>query len=220
MKFERITMASRTDQTFYTEETTFRRMTMWFVYSVLRAAGSFEVVTPENLPESGAVILAPNHIANWDSVAVLSSLRQRPIYIMAKEELFKNKIMSFLLRHWGAYPVDRTGDAYWALRHSKTLIEGGKVLGIFPEGTRSLKGLIPGKAGMARMAIQFGLRVVPVAIEGTPYLFKRVFPRPRVRITVCPPIQADRSMTADELTERVMRTIADQLPLEMRGVYS
>jgi 1-acyl-sn-glycerol-3-phosphate acyltransferase len=213
-------MASRTDQTFYTEETRFRRMTMWFLYGVLRLAGSFEVTGLENLPASGAVILAPNHIANWDSIAVLSSLRQRPIYIMAKEELFSNPILSFLLRQWGAYPVDRTGDKFWALKHSKTLIEAGKILGIFPEGTRAREGLLPGKPGMARLAIQFGLPVVPVAIQGTQLLLHQVLPRPRVKITVCPLIQADRSMTAEFLTEQVMRSIAQKLPPDMRGVYS
>lgn len=209
-----------TQQKFYTEETLFRRFTMWFLFVILRTAARFEVIHPENLPASGAVILASNHISNWDAISLLSSLRKRPIYFMAKEELFRNPILSFLLRQWGAYPVDRTGDKFWTLRHSKTLIEGGKALGISPEGTRGLNGMIQAKPGMARLAIQFGLPVVSVAIEGTQFLLRQFIPRPKIKITVCQPIQADRQMTADELTDKIMRKIAQELPQEMRGFYS
>ncbi|WP_429840945.1 lysophospholipid acyltransferase family protein [Brevibacillus sp. FIR094] len=128
----------------------------------------WQVIGREHIPKEGPVILCANHISLWDP-PLLGSGIERQVHFMAKEELFKIPIISFLITKFGAFPVKRGAGDRAAIRTTLKLLEDGKIFGIFPEGTRSKTGE-PGEAmsGVAMFALKSEAAVIPVAIIG-PY---------------------------------------------------
>ena len=88
-----------------------------------------------NLPKKGAVIIVANHVSAWDPLLVAVG-SPRPVHFMAKAELYQNQILARLLNALNAFPVKRGQADRNAIRKALKLLESGKVLGIFPEGTR------------------------------------------------------------------------------------
>lgn len=144
------------------------------LYSVCRAILKFflglmglKTEGLHKLPEKGPVIIAANHMSNWDPVSVGVAIK-RPIHFIAKAELFENRIMSIMLTRLNAFPVKRGSVDIKAIRFAMDLLKNGKVLGIFPEGAR--KKLYPDamvQTGVAMFALKSGAPVVPVACIGT-----------------------------------------------------
>lgn len=125
----------------------------------------YEITNKNNIPPTGGYVLACNHQSYTDPVLV-SIGQKRMIYFMAKSELFRNKFFSALIRSLGAFPVQRggTGDK-GAINNAENLLAEGKVLGIFPEGTRSLNGeLLKMRAGAVMLAYQSGVPIIPACI--------------------------------------------------------
>lgn len=121
----------------------------------------------DNIPREGPVIIAVNHISNWDPVVVALVL-DRPIHYIAKAELFKNKILGKLLIKLHAFPVNRGKADRRAIRQALLILEEGKILGIFPEGSRNKTGEdIKAQSGIALFALKSGAPIVPVACSGT-----------------------------------------------------
>lgn len=103
-----------------------------FFYSIIF---NYKVVNkPENM--DGPWILCANHTSNWDAIT-MSISTDRTVYNMGKKELWKNKLLAKILNHLKAFPVDRQkGNDMKSIRTAVNLLKEGKVLGIFPEGTR------------------------------------------------------------------------------------
>ncbi len=202
------------------EMTLFRLALTFSLTRVFDLIMSLTVEGVEHFPLSGPVIVAANHVTNFDIFPMQIAL-PRPIFFMAKSELFKNPIMDVALRNLGAFPVYRRKHDEWALRHAHKVLEHGQTLGMFPEGTRNRgRGLKVAKTGTARLAIEIGVPVVPLAIEGSDRFF-RDFPRRNpVRVTFCEPIFPRPNDDPLRLTDRMMFAIAEALPPEMRGVYA
>ncbi|OYD09737.1 lysophospholipid acyltransferase family protein [Paludifilum halophilum] len=164
----------------------------------------------EHIPKEGPVVICSNHINNLDPPLVGSAL-QRPIRFMAKEELFKIPVLSFLLPRFGAFPVKRGASDKRALKKSLQLLGKGEVLGVFPEGTRSKTGeLGEAHTGAAFIALKGNATVIPAAIIGPYRLFRRV------RIVFGPPLDLSdyrgnrfTSQAIREVTERMMDRIGD-----------
>jgi 1-acyl-sn-glycerol-3-phosphate acyltransferase len=119
------------------------------------------------VPVNGSIILAANHVSNWDPVIIGVALK-RPIHFMAKFELFNNRFMGKLLTSLNAFPVKRGVADRRAIEKAIKLLRDGKVLGIFPEGAR--KKVNPNSqiySGAAMLALKTGAQVVPVACIGT-----------------------------------------------------
>ncbi len=118
----------------------------------------------ENVPKKGKLIIAANHISGWDPVFVGSAM-VRVIHAMAKEEIFHNWFVKAVVTGLNAFPVSRGSGDRRAFEYALGLLERDKVLGIFPEGTRS-KDYRPGRAksGIALIAAATGADIVPVAI--------------------------------------------------------
>lgn len=128
----------------------------------------------DNIPASGPAILASNHLAVVDSF-VKPLVITRRITFLAKAEYFTGTGLKGWFQRWfytvaGQVPIDRTDadSAQAALDTAKRLLADGKLLGMYPEGTRSPDGrLYKGKTGLARLALETGVPVIPIALIGT-----------------------------------------------------
>jgi 1-acyl-sn-glycerol-3-phosphate acyltransferase len=128
----------------------------------------------DHVPDSGAAIVAGNHLSFSDHFLMPAVLRRR-ITFLAKAEYFtgpglKGRLTAFFFRSAGQIPVDRSGKeaGQAAIREGLGVLGRGELLGIYPEGTRSHDGrLYKGKVGVAVMALRAGVPVVPCAMIGT-----------------------------------------------------
>lgn len=127
----------------------------------------------ENLPPEGPVILAINHVSLWDPIVAASSVPRQVSY-MAKEELFSIPLLGPIIRRLGAFPVKRGQGDMSAIRQSLKVLKEQKVLGLFPEGTRSKTGeLQKGLPGIALLMEKGKATVVPVKVSGTKQLLTK-----------------------------------------------
>lgn len=121
----------------------------------------------ENQPRDGGYILCCNHRTNLDPILIAQKL-DRQLHFMAKEELFQNRFVGFILRKLGAFPVSRGKGDTGAMDFAAETVRSGKVLAMFPEGTRSKDGtLLRPKSGAALIASRTGADVLPAAIYFT-----------------------------------------------------
>jgi 1-acyl-sn-glycerol-3-phosphate acyltransferase len=209
----------RNRKTYHFQMTRSRRALTSIFQAVYTIFARLEVDGAEKLPAEGAVILAANHLSNYD-VFPLQFALSRPIFFMGKEELFRNPQMDWLLRQLGGFPVYRGERDEWAMRHAQSVLEHGQVLGMFPEGSRSKGiGLRSAKTGIARLAQTANAPLVPAALHGTQYMFRRFPKRTRVLVRFGDPILPQADETHLSLTDRVMFALAELLPPESRGVY-
>lgn len=135
-----------------------------------------EVVNTENVPESGPVLICANHNGIMDMFFIGYKIK-RYVHYMAKEELFKIPLIGFIIKCLGAFPVKRGKGDVSSIKTVFRLLEEGKVVGIFPEGTRTRgkrKEDIKIKPGAAMIALRTGVQVLPVAIKGSYRLFSKV----------------------------------------------
>lgn len=130
----------------------------------------FRVEGKENLPSSGGYVIACTH-TGWLDVLILGiSIYPHRIYYMAKKELFENKLMSWLLTQLQAFPVNRENPGPSSLKIPIRLLKKGKVVGIFPSGTRtsSQEEDVPLKRGATYLAEKANVPLVPAIYEGPP----------------------------------------------------
>jgi 1-acyl-sn-glycerol-3-phosphate acyltransferase len=145
-----------------------------FMGPLLSLLGRPKVEGLDNVPHSGPMILASNHLAVADSF-YLPLVVSRRITFLAKAEYFTGTGLKGWFKRWfftaaGQVPIDRTDAdaAQSALTTAERILNEGKLLGMYPEGTRSPDGrLYKGKTGLARLALQTGVPVIPVAMIGT-----------------------------------------------------
>lgn len=178
----------------------------------------------ENVPETGGVILASNHVSFSDSV-FLPLVVPRRVTFLAKSDYFVGRgivgrLKVSFFRGIGQVPLDRSGGAASeaAVRTALRILADGNVLGIYPEGTRSPDGrLYRGKTGVARMALDARVPVVPVAMIGTYEIQPpgRIVPRiQRVGVRIGKPLDFSRydGLQADRF---VLRSITDEVMYEL-----
>src|SRR5947207_86146 len=121
----------------------------------------------EHIPSSGPVIVAANHRSFLDPF-VIATMARRPMYYVAKRELFRRRWVAWLLGALGAFPVNRGASDTEMITTAKTILERGDIVLIFPEGTRIRPGSLgQPKRGVGRLALETGAPVVPVAVFGT-----------------------------------------------------
>lgn len=204
---------------YYLEDTSTRRFIFWLIRILFHTATVIKMDGQENFPLDGPVILAANHVTNFDAFP-LQFAAPRAICFMGKAELF-NTPLDPLLRILGAFPVNRGEKDEWALRHARKVLARGQTLGMFPEGKRSKgEGLAVAKTGTARMAIEMNCPIIPVTVIGTDLVLKKFPRRSALTIRLLPPILPHPHDTPLSLTDRLMFTLASGLPESMRGVYA
>ena len=187
----------------------------------LGLTGKTTCIGTENIPKTGGVIIAPNHISFADP-PIISMVMSRQVFFMAKEELFRIPMLGFLMRKAGSFPVHRGSADRRALKHAIKTLEEGRVMCIFPEGMRSPDGkLQKPELGLGMIALKARATIIPAAIIGTdkvlPIHAKRLHFHPMKVIFGKPvPISdlydADSSRQAiEEVGRRTMAEIADLL---------
>jgi 1-acyl-sn-glycerol-3-phosphate acyltransferase len=183
-------------------------------WPVLRLGYRLRATGRENLPADSGFVLAANHTSNLDPWPLAMPLWPgRQVYFMAKVELF-NPVLGPLLRVGGAFPVKRGERDVEAIETAVRLCREGKVVAMFPEGTRARKGIVKKfehrpRSGSARIALAAGVPLVPAAISGTDRLLRF----PQLKVAYGKPVQLDdlEGQTPREAahvaTERLMEAI-------------
>ncbi len=140
----------------------------------------------DNIPDEGPFIIASNHRSYIDP-PVIASVFPEPVFFVAKEELFKNPLSGFILKHLAAIPIRRGGMDKEALKSSLNILKGGCSLCIFPEGTRAgRRSFLKPKPGVGMLVLKSGVKVLPVYLGGTDDVMPRgsIFPKPFGKINV------------------------------------
>jgi 1-acyl-sn-glycerol-3-phosphate acyltransferase len=198
----------------------------WFLKFIAIGPAAQAVFRPraegtENVPATGAVILASNHLSAADWVFMPLQLKRRVTFLAKAEYFTGTGVKGFLQRAFfsgaGQVPIDRTSAsaAENAIQTGLRILHEGKILGIYPEGTRSPDGrLFRGKTGVARMTLETGAPVVPVAMiyskRSLPF-GKRIT---RVRVRFGKPLDFTRyeGLSGDRFVER---SITDEIMYEI-----
>jgi 1-acyl-sn-glycerol-3-phosphate acyltransferase len=169
-----------------------------------------------NIPRSGGVLIVSNHQSLLDP-PLLGARLPRPMSYMAKSELFRNKAFAWLIRSLGAFPVKQGAGDVGAIKETVNRLQEGRVLNIFPEGSRTENGdVLPMQPGVGLVVRRAGVPIVPAAICGSYEAWPKgakSFRRHPVRIVYGPPIDVT-GMKADavvKLIDRSIRTLFDRL---------
>ena len=171
-----------------------------------------KIIGAEKIPESGAFILAANHVSNWDP-PFLGTFISRIVNFMGKEELFKNPVMAAICRGLNVFPVKRGAADKTAMKTAMKILKSGKCLGIFPEGTRSKTGKL-GKPelGVSVIAAMTKAPVIPAAICGTEKIFSAQKKFPRLGVVFGEPLNFTGNAKDKEdlhnFAEKIMTEIA------------
>jgi len=163
----------------------------------------------EHIPETGGVILASNHRSFLDPF-IIGLMTRRPVYYVAKEELFKHRLFAWFISSLGAFPVRRGAADAEMVETAKAILARGGVLLIFPEGTRIRPGALgTPHRGVGRLVLESGAAVVPIALIGTEAIRKGWRIRPhKIRIRAgsalrFPQIEKATGPLAARVTDRI-----------------
>jgi 1-acyl-sn-glycerol-3-phosphate acyltransferase len=180
---------------------------------LLKVLFRLEVKGRDNIPKRGGVVLASNHASFLDPPAVaIASPRQ--LHFLAKENLFKVKVLSWFVRKTNALPISRERMQMSIARKSLEILRKGGALLLFPEGTRSSTGKIAeGKRGVGLIATKANVPVVPVFIKGSGKALpinKRWITSHKVRVIFGKPLypkELKGKESYQEFSDRVMEEI-------------
>lgn len=161
-------------------------------------------------PRTGPAVLAANHDSLID-IPILVAATRRPVWFMAKEELFRGRVASKFLRALGGFPVRRGGPDLEAVRAALEVLRRGRLLGMYPESTRTAE-LLPFYPGAAWVALATGAPLVPVAIRGTYESMPRGSTIPRrtnVTVRFGEPLRPEREAAPRARLKRAREVTAD-----------
>jgi 1-acyl-sn-glycerol-3-phosphate acyltransferase len=180
-----------------------------FFGDLVHAIYRLEVVGADRLPVTGPVVVAPNHESVLDGI-VLGAAISRELRFLAKAELWRSRLLAWVLDGLGAIRIERGRGDQFALMRVRQSLDAGQAVAIFPQG--AIHGDRPWHRGAARMALVTGAPLVPVRLVGTAQaLSKGRIGFPRLRVIVGEPMEVTRAtedpVAATELTERLRITV-------------
>lgn len=180
------------------------------------------------VPQAGPLLMMVNHTSNLEGPMLYAFLQPRPLHALAKQELWEQKFMAYLMNMWKSIPVDRQNMGRSTMDACFKVLEDRHILAIAPEGTRSKDGnLQEGKGGVAFIAHKKDVPMIPVAVMGFPSFSKNIKRLRRTVITikvgeVFEIVQKGGRIDADTrqaLADEIMMRLAIMMPNEMRGHY-
>lgn len=205
-----------------------RRTLLNIIRFLYRYLTRTEFLGLDNVPSSGGIILATNHMSRVDVPLLFITPNRTDVNALVADKYLKYPFFKIILNTANVIWLDRENADFSALRTALEYIQCGGALGIAPEGTRSKTGsLIEGKAGTALLAYRAKCPIVPVGITGTESAISQLFTFHRPRLLVrygkpfyLPPIaHQDRSAWLTKCTDEIMCQIASLLPDTYRGIY-
>lgn len=150
----------------------------------------------EKLPQEGAYLICSNHLDARDPFVIGSALDPE-ISILAKKELFKNKIVAWFIKLNGAIPVDRGANDISAIKTALKILKGGSVMMLFPEGTRNKTNVpLEAKPGVAMIAVKAKVPIVPISFIADYKHFKTM------HVIINEPIYLDEHFNERMTTEK------------------
>jgi 1-acyl-sn-glycerol-3-phosphate acyltransferase len=161
----------------------------------------------QNIPNMGGAVIAPNHMSFFDPPLAGAAMK-RPLYFMAKKELFDIPVFGWAIKQTNSFPVKRGVQDISAVRHAFSLLEKGHLLLMFPEGTRSRDGKL-GKArsGVGMVACNAQVPLIPVKIENTNMMLKFK----RIKIKYGKPIYPPKNFSKNDyidLSQKILDEIS------------
>jgi 1-acyl-sn-glycerol-3-phosphate acyltransferase len=171
-----------------------------------------EVHGTENVPLTGPLIIAANHMSNWDP-PLLGSYMARPICYMAKQELFDVPGLGWILRTCHSFPIKRGAGDRGAIKTALAILQQQRCMALFPEGTRSRNGKMhKAEAGVGLIAALSKAPVVPVAIIGTDRICNQGHFLPKLQLIYGKPLffTAERNdkTALQDFSQQIMENIA------------
>ena len=197
-----------------------RRLIRTMIGPYLRLYHHLELQGASNLPRGGPLLIVMNHASLLDVPALMLLDPFPDTATVVKASMFKVPLIGWVLRQWGAIPVEREGRDSTSVRAMLTLLREGGVLAVAAEGRRTRSGrLEPINPVLARIAVSAGVPVLPVGISGSFQALPpgAILPRPhKILVRVGQAFTFARGTDATAAAERIRREIAALLPLEMQ----
>lgn len=176
---------------------------------ILSIFGRIKVYEKDKLPESGGYIIACTHTGWVDILWLGVALLPREIHYMAKKELFKSKFTKWLMTVLNAFPVDRENPGPSTIKIPRKLLKEGKIIGIFPSGTRSTEE-VPLKRGAVTIAAYGKSPIVPAAYVG-PNNFKDLLKFQKPQLIFGDPIFLPEDQPKKEAMDVMMNELNEKL---------
>lgn len=168
--------------------------------------GRLKVFQKENLPkDNGGYVIACTHTGWVDILWLGLAIYPTRIHYMAKIELFQNPLLKWLMEQLNAFPVDRENPGPSAIKIPRRLLKEGKVVGIFPSGTRTQEE-VPLKRGAVTIASRGKAPIVPAAYVG-PNNFRDLFKRVKPKLIFGEPIYVNDNLPRREAMDQMMEEL-------------
>jgi len=200
-----------------------------FISFLMRQLTHLEFKGEENIPPTGGVLLATNHMSRMDIPSLFITRNRPDMTALVTTKYLKYPFLRWFIVTANGIWLDRDTADFGAFRKAIEALNEGKAIGIAPEGTRSVtSSLLEGKPGTAMLAIRAGVPIVPVAITGTEDAVAQLkhLKRPHITVEYGPAIptpvmdRGDRSGQLDKLTTEIMCRIAVMMPEKYHGFYT
>jgi 1-acyl-sn-glycerol-3-phosphate acyltransferase len=189
------------------------KLAAWLARNIWKyLGGGVEVVGLENIPDTGPYLILPNHESYLETMLVPAVIPERPTWAMAKSTQFTVPVFGWMMAQIYAYPVRRFEIDPQTMRFTLRLFSEGFGIVIYVEGERTWDGdLQPARLGVARMALQTGVPVIPCRVEGAFDAWPRWSGTPQrrgVKITFLPPLKLPAAASRAACEQHLESTVA------------
>lgn len=190
----------------------FYRIIRFIVNIYISLYYKIEVDGRDNIPSTGALILASNHIHWADPVILACKSTKREIHYMGKAELFKNRLLALFLTNLHVFPIKRGESDVGAIKKSLRVLKDGHVLGIFPEGTRVKEDSEKKpESGFVMLGVKSKATIVPTGISST-YKF-----RSTITVKIGTPIVLE-DYYGKKLTKEILDQLSSDIMVEIKNL--